>query len=157
MTIPVKVEVKRLPHGAGLPLPAYATSGAAGMDVVSAEEVTIAPGARHAVATGLALLATILSGHVGDVRDRGRTAPAESSRGDMMRGGLILLVTIACSGLIYQTTSFAMPKLFEQRPSTQKWRRTSASWRSTPSATQSATPYVAVSTPCSSSVRPAPN
>lgn len=51
----VKVEVKRLPHGAGLPLPAYATTGAAGMDVVSAEEVTLAPGARHAVATGLAL------------------------------------------------------------------------------------------------------
>ena len=55
MTVPVKVEVKRLPHGAGLPLPAYATAGAAGMDVVSAEAVTIAPGARHAVATGLAL------------------------------------------------------------------------------------------------------
>ena len=53
MSIPV--EVKRLPHGAGLPLPAYATDGAAGMDVVSAEAVTIAPGARHAVATGLAL------------------------------------------------------------------------------------------------------
>ncbi len=53
MSIPV--EVKRLPHGAGLPLPAYATEGAAGMDVVSAEAVTIAPGARHAVATGLAL------------------------------------------------------------------------------------------------------
>jgi dUTP pyrophosphatase len=51
----VSVEVKRLPHGAGLPLPAYATSGAAGMDVVSAESVTIAPAARHAVATGLAL------------------------------------------------------------------------------------------------------
>lgn len=51
----VKVEVMRLPHGAGLPLPAYATTGAAGMDVVSAEDVTLAPGARHAVATGLAL------------------------------------------------------------------------------------------------------
>ncbi|MDE1916378.1 MAG: dUTP diphosphatase [Sphingomonadales bacterium] len=45
----------RLPHGEGLPLPAYATSGAAGMDVVSAEDVTIAPGARYAVATGLAV------------------------------------------------------------------------------------------------------
>jgi dUTP pyrophosphatase len=53
--VSVTVEVKRLPHGAGLPLPAYATAGAAGMDVVSAETVTIAPGARHAVATGLAL------------------------------------------------------------------------------------------------------
>ena len=55
MSSPVFVEVKRLPHGEGLPLPAYATSGAAGMDVVSAEDVVIAPGARHAVATGLAV------------------------------------------------------------------------------------------------------
>ena len=52
---PVPVEVKRLAHGEGLPLPAYATDGAAGMDVVSAEDVTIEPGARHPVATGLAL------------------------------------------------------------------------------------------------------
>lgn len=51
----IKVEVKRLPHGADLPLPAYATDGAAGMDVVSAEDVTLAPGARHAVATGLSM------------------------------------------------------------------------------------------------------
>lgn len=52
---PVPVRVRRLPHGQGLPLPAYATAGAAGMDVVSAEDVVIAPGARHAVATGLAM------------------------------------------------------------------------------------------------------
>lgn len=51
----VPVRVKRLPHGEGLDLPAYATGGAAGMDVVSAEDVTLAPGARHAVATGLAM------------------------------------------------------------------------------------------------------
>jgi dUTP pyrophosphatase len=51
----VAVAVKRLPHGEGLELPAYATTGAAGMDVVAAEEVTIPPGGRHAVATGLAL------------------------------------------------------------------------------------------------------
>ncbi len=55
MIAPVGVKVRRLPHGEGLPLPAYATSGAAGMDVVSAEDVVIAPGARHPVATGLAL------------------------------------------------------------------------------------------------------
>lgn len=55
MTDRVGVRVKRLPHGEGLPLPAYATDGAAGMDVVSAEDVTLAPGARHAVATGLAM------------------------------------------------------------------------------------------------------
>ena len=51
----VPVLVKRLAHGEGLPLPAYATDGAAGMDVVSAEDVDLAPGARHAVATGLSL------------------------------------------------------------------------------------------------------
>ena len=51
----VPVLVKRLPHGEGLALPAYATDGAAGMDVLAAEDVTLEPGARHAVATGLAL------------------------------------------------------------------------------------------------------
>jgi dUTP pyrophosphatase len=51
----VPVMLKVLPHGEGLDLPAYATAGAAGMDVVSAEDVTLAPGARHAVATGLSL------------------------------------------------------------------------------------------------------
>ncbi|MBV7258204.1 dUTP diphosphatase [Erythrobacter crassostreae] len=51
----VSVELKRLPHGEGLTLPFYATSGAAGMDVVSAEDVTIDPAARHAVATGLSM------------------------------------------------------------------------------------------------------
>ena len=51
----VPVQVKRLPHGEGLELPGYATDGAAGMDVLSAEDLTLASGARHAVATGLAL------------------------------------------------------------------------------------------------------
>lgn len=51
----IPVPVKRLPHFEGLELPAYATDGAAGMDVLAAEDVTIAPGARHAVATGLAV------------------------------------------------------------------------------------------------------
>ena len=52
---PVPVMVKRLPHFEGLELPAYATDGSAGMDVVAAEDVTLAPGARHAVGTGLAV------------------------------------------------------------------------------------------------------
>lgn len=51
----IPVPVKRLPHFAGLELPAYATDGAAGMDVLAAEDVTLNPGARHAVATGLAM------------------------------------------------------------------------------------------------------
>ena len=51
----ISIRLKRLDHGAGLPLPAYATAHAAGLDVVAAENVTLAPGARHAVATGFAI------------------------------------------------------------------------------------------------------
>ena len=51
----VPLLVKRLPHGEGLDLPAYATEGAAGMDVLAAVDVVLAPGGRHAVATGLSL------------------------------------------------------------------------------------------------------
>jgi dUTP pyrophosphatase len=58
----------RLPHGEGLPLPAYATEHAAGMDVVAAENVTLAPGARHAVATGFAM--AIPHGYEVQVRPR---------------------------------------------------------------------------------------
>ena len=65
---PVPVMVRRLEHFAGLELPAYATAGAAGMDVLSAEDVTLEPGARHAVATGLAL--AIPSGFEIQVRPR---------------------------------------------------------------------------------------
>ncbi len=48
----IRIRIARLPHGEGLPLPAYATRGAAGMDVVAAEDFNLAPGQRHAVATG---------------------------------------------------------------------------------------------------------
>ena len=64
----IRIELKRLPHGEGLPLPAYATDGAAGMDVVSAETLTLAPGERAAVATGFAI--AIPAGHEVQVRPR---------------------------------------------------------------------------------------
>ena len=48
----IRLQIARLPHGEGLPLPAYASPGAAGMDVVAAEDFDLAPGERHAVATG---------------------------------------------------------------------------------------------------------
>lgn len=51
----ISIQLLRLSHGEGLPLPAYATSGAAGMDIVAAETLALAPGARHAVATGFAM------------------------------------------------------------------------------------------------------
>ncbi len=55
LTDSVPVAIMRLAHGEGLDLPAYASAGAAGMDIVAAEDVTIAPAARHAVATGFAV------------------------------------------------------------------------------------------------------
>jgi len=64
----ISISLKRLDHGAGLPLPAYATAHAAGLDVVSAEDVTLAPGARHAVATGFAI--AIPEGYEVQVRPR---------------------------------------------------------------------------------------
>jgi dUTP pyrophosphatase len=48
----IQIQISRLPHGEGLPLPAYATHGAAGLDVVAAEDFDLHPGQRHAVATG---------------------------------------------------------------------------------------------------------
>jgi dUTP pyrophosphatase len=52
MSAPV-LRIARLASGVGLPLPAFQTSGAAGMDLCAAEEVMLDPGGRAAVATGL--------------------------------------------------------------------------------------------------------
>lgn len=53
----VAVDITRLPHGADLPLPGYATGNSAGMDLMSAEtgDVVLAPGARAMIATGIAI------------------------------------------------------------------------------------------------------
>lgn len=49
------IDVVRLPHAEGLPLPSYATDGAAGMDLLAAvmSSVVIPPGGRMLVPTGL--------------------------------------------------------------------------------------------------------
>jgi dUTP pyrophosphatase len=65
----VKVQVRRLAHHEGLPLPARQTAGSAGYDVCSAEtDFTIAPSERRLVRTGLAL--AIPSGYEAQVRPR---------------------------------------------------------------------------------------
>lgn len=51
----VQLLVVRLPHGEGLPLPSRATAGSAGMDLVAAVDVTLGPGERKLVPTGLAV------------------------------------------------------------------------------------------------------
>ncbi|EDP62006.1 dUTPase [alpha proteobacterium BAL199] len=66
----VSVRITRLPHGADLPLPAYETAGAAGMDLRAAigESVTLAPGERTAVPTGIAI--ALPAGYEAQVRAR---------------------------------------------------------------------------------------
>ena len=51
----MKVQIMRLAHSADLALPSYATKGAAGMDLRSAQSLTIKPHARALVATGIAI------------------------------------------------------------------------------------------------------
>jgi dUTP pyrophosphatase len=69
---PLPVRVVRMEHAAGLPLPAYQTDGAAGMDLVAAvptnAPLVLAPGARVLVPTGLVL--EIPAGFEGQVRPR---------------------------------------------------------------------------------------
>jgi dUTP pyrophosphatase len=66
---PPVVQVLRLPHHAGLPLPARASAEAAGYDVCSAEaEFTLQPQERRLVRTGLAL--AIPAGFEAQVRPR---------------------------------------------------------------------------------------
>ncbi len=66
------VVVSRLPHGRTLPLPAYETAGAAGMDLRAAPPaetpILLRPGARAAIPTGLRL--AIPEGFEGQVRPR---------------------------------------------------------------------------------------
>jgi dUTP pyrophosphatase len=64
----IAIRLMRLPHGEGLPLPVYATAHAAGMDIVSAEELALEPGQRHAVSTGFAI--AIPEGYEVQVRPR---------------------------------------------------------------------------------------
>jgi dUTP pyrophosphatase len=66
------IAIRRLPHAEGLPLPAYESAHAAGMDLRAAvpedEPLTLRPGDRHAVPTGLAM--AIPPGFEGQVRPR---------------------------------------------------------------------------------------
>ena len=66
----LKVSVQRLPHGADLPLPAYATAQSAGLDLMAAidADVALAPGARQLIPTGLSI--ALPAGHEAQVRPR---------------------------------------------------------------------------------------
>ncbi|HET9603524.1 MAG TPA: dUTP diphosphatase [Gemmatimonadales bacterium] len=64
----VRVAIQRLALGEGLPLPSYATAGAAGMDLASAEDGTLAPMERRLFATGFAI--ALPAGYEAQVRPR---------------------------------------------------------------------------------------
>ncbi|MCQ4160453.1 dUTP diphosphatase [Roseomonas sp. GC11] len=66
----MKIAVRRLPHAEGLPLPSYATEGAAGFDLLAAvtTPLVIAPGQRALVPTGLEM--ALPAGHELQVRPR---------------------------------------------------------------------------------------
>jgi dUTP pyrophosphatase len=68
----IQLKVVRLPHGVDLPLPAYQSAHAAGLDLIAAvpEEapVTLAPGQRALIPTGLSI--ALAKGTEGQVRPR---------------------------------------------------------------------------------------
>ena len=68
-----ELQVQRL--DANLPLPAYAQEGDAGLDLIAAEDVTLAPGERYAIPTGLAV--AIPEGFAGFVLPRSGRALKE--------------------------------------------------------------------------------
>ena len=73
----VRIDVMRIspPRGEPLPLPSYATDGAAGLDLRADAPVTLAPGERALVPTGLAI--AIPRGYEGQVRPRSGLALRE--------------------------------------------------------------------------------
>ncbi len=66
----MKIQVQRLAHGDGLPLPEAQTDGAAGLDLAAAvgDPLRLAPGERATVPCGFAM--AIPPGHEGQVRPR---------------------------------------------------------------------------------------
>src|SRR5215470_2424773 len=68
----IKLNIVRLPHGADLPLPAYQSAGAAGLDLMAAvpadKPVMLAPGSRASIPTGIAI--ALPPGTEGQVRPR---------------------------------------------------------------------------------------
>ena len=80
----VAVDIMPLPHGADLPLPEYATPDSAGVDLLAAvsEDVSLGPGERTLIPTGIAL--SLPRGYEAQIRPRSGLA---------LKNGLTLLNT----------------------------------------------------------------
>ena len=72
MTTSLRIALRRLPHGEGLPTPAYASAGAAGMDLYAAlaegQKLVLEPGARDLTPTGMMI--ALPEGYEAQVRPR---------------------------------------------------------------------------------------
>jgi dUTP pyrophosphatase len=108
----ISIPITRLPHGEGLPLPDYATPGAAGMDAVAAviETHMLAPGARFPVPLGFCM--AIPDGYEVQVRPRsglamkhGITVPNSPGTIDSDYRGEIAVILIN-----HGTTAFAIAR-----------------------------------------------
>ncbi|MBM84414.1 MAG: MFS transporter [Rhodospirillaceae bacterium] len=88
--------------------------GAALTDTWSWRAAFILPGI-FSLLIGLVLWFLIARGDVVDDKTVVSKTNPEASTWDMRRGAFMLLVTVSCTGLIYQATSFALPKIFEAR------------------------------------------
>ena len=64
----IKVDIRQLEHGEGLPLPAYETAGSAGLDLRAAGDFTLKPGERSLVPTGIAI--ALPPGYEAQIRPR---------------------------------------------------------------------------------------
>jgi dUTP pyrophosphatase len=68
----IQLQIRREPEGEGLPLPIYATEGAAGMDLCAAlpedAPVTLPPGGRALISTGFRI--ALPEGYEGQIRPR---------------------------------------------------------------------------------------
>jgi dUTP pyrophosphatase len=72
MSVAIDIQITRLPHGKDLPLPSYQSALAAGLDLIAAvaadKPLTLAPGARALIPTGIAI--ALPSGTEAQVRPR---------------------------------------------------------------------------------------
>lgn len=83
-------------------------------DLIGWRAAFIIPGAIS-VGTGIALVALIRAGRVVDTRADVKPQAVKPGRDAMVRTFVVLSLTMLCTGLIFQTLSTAMPKIFAER------------------------------------------
>jgi dUTP pyrophosphatase len=109
MNARLKVPITFLPHGQGLPLPAYQSPGAAGLDLLAAlgshEHIIIEPGGRHLVPTGIMI--ELAEGYEAQVRPRSGLA---------LHHGVTILNSPGTIDADYRGEIFALLINFGDRP-----------------------------------------